>query len=789
MARSSTSPFPTPSQPPSRCSTRLRTPVNLNTNSISQDSRHSFSTSNDHNPGSDVQSCASSVLRQAGSSQLSQAGKRKQSQKRPPSKETSVKQKSKTRKRNKRTPAASNDESHLITIDIVQDSGEENSKPHVTHHQETMTDYLKKKPFEIKVFNQLLVMWLVRFSLPWSRIEDFILWVAFNYVRRGVDLYTRIWAATEAHRLYMNLQDKVVTTLQDLNSKFTLIHDVWTTKGNRHAFMGISVAYITADWKFVICHLGMKYIASNHKGKLLALPFANIISKFKLEKKIAQTTDSGSNNFTMATEVDRLILKKTGVVLNLTDNHIRCICHKIALILNAGLHALQISGDDLLESPKATLGFIPGLSTVDEESKEMEPSDTYVIEDVELGNNPMEADNFENEENTPEQLINNPTFQGRQSINGILKKVDFIIQRITSSSSKRFEYTTWSKNLEINGPSLIAGYGIRWNIKFQSRERGYKGRMVIAKLFELERERQKVEGGPNYYSNLDITSTEWEVVNHLNETLSEFYFLTKKMEGDYSSGSMILSEYHQVEDFLNTKLATTDDSEFQAMLRRMLTKTNTYLQEALACDAILIATALNPCFRLSIYQAWFPDYYTYTSNLLQILFDTKKAEVNATKEPTPAPRHKKSDRSKQGLNHKFDFFPDAVEEPVADELTTYLGGIYKLDSDSVSESLDWWKEHSQEFPILALLAKDYLACCATSASVERCFSAAADTCSSDRGSLAAKTIERCVSSHQWLAQGIEPDGDFETAQQIITLANKQREKEKAKKAEIEVSTE
>ncbi|POW15568.1 hypothetical protein PSHT_06971 [Puccinia striiformis] len=588
-----------------------------------------------------------------------------------------------------------------------------------------MTDYLKKKPFEIKVFNQLLVMWLVRFSLPWSRIEDFILWVAFNYV-----------------------DDKVVTTLQDLNSKFTLIHDVWTTKGNRHAFMGISVAYITADWKFVICHLGMKYIASNHKGKLLALPFANIISKFKLEKKIAQTTDSGSNNFTMATEVDRLILKKTGVVLNLTDNHIRCICHKIALILNAGLHALQISGDDLLESPKATLGFIPGLSTVDEESKEMEPSDTYVIEDVELGNNPMEADNFENEENTPEQLINNPTFQGRQSINGILKKVDFIIQRITSSSSKRFEYTTWSKNLEINGPSLIAGYGIRWNIKFQSRERGYKGRMVIAKLFELERERQKVEGGPNYYSNLDITSTEWEVVNHLNETLSEFYFLTKKMEGDYSSGSMILSEYHQVEDFLNTKLATTDDSEFQAMLRRMLTKTNTYLQEALACDAILIATALNPCFRLSIYQAWFP-----------ITIHTPRTYC------------------------RF------LEEPVADELTTYLGGIYKLDSDSVSESLDWWKEHSQEFPILALLAKDYLACCATSASVERCFSAAADTCSSDRGSLAAKTIEHCVSSHQWLAQGIEPDGDFETAQQIITLANKQREKEKAKKAEIEVSTE
>ncbi|KNE91858.1 hypothetical protein PSTG_14712, partial [Puccinia striiformis f. sp. tritici PST-78] len=187
--------------------------------------------------------------------------------------------------------------------------------------------------------------------------------------------------------------------------------------------------------------------------------------------------------------------------------------------------------------------------------------------------------------------------------------------------------------------------------------------------------------------------------------------------------------------------------------------------------------------------AWFPDYYTYTKSLLKILFDAKKSEINATKEPAPAPPKKKSDNSKQALNHKFDFFPDTVEEPVADELTTYLGGIYKLDSDSVSESLDWWKEHCREFPILALLAKDYLACCATSASVERCFSAAADTCSSDRGSLAARTIERCVSSHQWLAQGIKPDGDFETAQQIITFADQQREKEKAEKAEIKVLTE
>ncbi|POW06321.1 hypothetical protein PSHT_10421 [Puccinia striiformis] len=550
-------------------------------------------------------------------------------------------------------------------------TSQELDKLDVTHHQGTMTEYLKTKAFDLKVFNQLLVMWLVRFSLPWSRIDDFLLWIAFNYVRRGVDLYSRTWAATEAHRLYLNLQAKVVTTLQDLGSKFTLIHDVWTTKGNRHAFLGISVSYITEDWKFVICHLGMKL--THH----FYFPSTYIL---------AQTTDSGSNNFTMATEIDRLILKKTGVDLNLAENH--------------------IPREELLESRKSTLGFVPGLSSVAEESHDVEPTDTYVPEDVDLGNNPLEADDFNN--NDPaDPLIEDQSPQNKNSIGGILKKVDFIIQRITSSAAKRFEYTTWSKNLKINGLSLIAGYGIRWNIKFQSRERAYKGQMVIAKLLELENHRQKREGGPNYFSNLDITLSEWEVVNQLNETLS----------------------------------------------------------------------------------AWFPSYYTYTEELLRSLFNSKKAEIEATKEPAPAPEKQKKDKSRRTVNHEFDFFPETVEAPVADELSVYLGGIYKLHSDHVKESLEWWKEHCQEFPILALLARDYLACCATSASVERCFSAAADTCSSDRGSLAARTIERCVSSHQWLAQGIKPDGDFQTAQQIITLANQQMEREKAQKAAIETAKE
>lgn len=56
------------------------------------------------------------------------------------------------------------------------------------------------------------------------------------------------------------------------------------------------------------------------------------------------------------------------------------------------------------------------------------------------------------------------------------------------------------------------------------------------------------------------------------------------------------------------------------------------------------------------------------------------------------------------------------------------------------------------------MARDYLACSGSSAAPERTFSAAADVCSSSRGSLIALTIQRLVSTRMWLAERV-PLGD------------------------------
>ncbi|KNF00833.1 hypothetical protein PSTG_05966 [Puccinia striiformis f. sp. tritici PST-78] len=56
----------------------------------------------------------------------------------------------------------------------------------------------------------------------------------------------------------------------------------------------------------------------------------------------------------------------------------------------------------------------------------------------------------------------------------------------------------------------------------------------------------------------------------------------------------------------------------------MPTKNKTYLDKVLNWDKIIIATALNLCFRLSISQVGFPSHHSCTQKLPQELYNQKK---------------------------------------------------------------------------------------------------------------------------------------------------------------------
>ncbi|PLW52518.1 hypothetical protein PCANC_07685 [Puccinia coronata f. sp. avenae] len=194
----------------------------------------------------------------------------------------------------------------------------------------------------------------------------------------------------------------------------------------------------------------------------------------------------------MTAKADCLIHNKTGTRLNLCSNHIRCVCHKVALILNAGLKELNLGTQGLTQSKQSTLGYVPKLLPIAKESEETaDLNESNVFEYNEKGplDDQSEAEaNSDNEINCNRPSTPPSATNPQNPIAGILKKVNFVIQRITLSSSKRLEFEVWEKKLNYEGPNLIAGYGICWNVKWKSRDRAYQGRNVINKLIKNERD-------------------------------------------------------------------------------------------------------------------------------------------------------------------------------------------------------------------------------------------------------------------------------------------------------------
>ena len=89
------------------------------------------------------------------------------------------------------------------------------------------------------------------------------------------------------------------------------------------------------------------------------------------------------------------------------------------------------------------------------------------------------------------------------------------------------------------------------------------------------------------------------------------------------------------------------------------------------------------------------------------------------------------------------------------------------------DPLTFWKEHEQQFPVLASLARDILSIPATGAGVERLFNSARDICHYRRGSLHATTIQdlmmfMCTTRFDVEDKQLAFIKDFQTKEEIET---------------------
>ncbi|PLW14770.1 hypothetical protein PCASD_03481 [Puccinia coronata f. sp. avenae] len=240
----------------------------------------------------------------------------------------------------------------------------------------------------------------------------------------------------------------------------------------------------------------------------------------------------------MIKELSQLIANHDGTTWDDEVNHQQCFCHVLALVLGAGLTTIKLSTSEGPTNQKPD--HFPTLPTIIEESES-------ILDEGQGSESNKEIDPDDVSDTTPKsELDDHPHVvskktKGKYSDSGIgftLRKIDYVCRWICSSPAKQAEFKVWAKKMGYDGPGIIGGYGIRWNIAYDSQNRAYQARKVINQLLENKAE----NGKGKYFSGYKFTSKEWENIKVLNLVLKEFLLLTKRMEGDGPSACMVLYE-------------------------------------------------------------------------------------------------------------------------------------------------------------------------------------------------------------------------------------------------------
>ncbi|KAA1079901.1 hypothetical protein PGT21_027076 [Puccinia graminis f. sp. tritici] len=237
----------------------------------------------------------------------------------------------------------------------------------------------------------------------------------------------------------------------------------------------------------------------------------------------------------MAKEIAAIIRQKNGDFNHYIDNNPQCFCHVLALILGAGLRSLKLQNQ--IQPPKSKPDFFPKLETIEQV---VEPDGVYVdlTEDVDV--QPQEINDLDDRdevdpddasegklsEDDQEKTPTDPTDKASKNgstaggIGHTLVKVDYISCQICSSTARRAKFKLVSQNIGYKGPQLIPGYGIRWNVVYDSWTQAYAAQKVIVQLLNDESDKYaRKSAAGHFFKGYEVSNKEWQDLNSLNQVL------------------------------------------------------------------------------------------------------------------------------------------------------------------------------------------------------------------------------------------------------------------------------
>jgi hypothetical protein len=338
----------------------------------------------------------------------------------------------------------------------------------------------------------------------------------------------------------------------------------------------------------------------------------------------------------------------------------------------------------------------------------------------------------------------------------ILKRVQGLATYVRASSQRRkkFEKVVSFAQPELHKKGikcLTADVATRWNSTFHMFQRAIQLQPSCTHFCQETDTRRYL-----------LNQTEWDQAKNVMTLLEPLSKATEMLcASKYPTLNKALPAYMILANHLHTfRKGLYNQAQLIIPAEKMYNKINQYMCDALKKPVYICAMILDPTFKLTFWLdlgSFMHDQYNLTVDDVQTTFEAEAIQfhkgiaaqnTNSSQQDTAANHPTSSSSSKQQLFFSSVRQPAPTLRGVQAKISEYLSEQIEPDG---AQALTYWATRQYKFPILAQMARRYLAIPATSAASERVFSKGRRVLSWQRASLKPKSIKQLICIKEWYA--------------------------------------
>lgn len=250
-----------------------------------------------------------------------------------------------------------------------------------------------------------------------------------------------------------------------------------------------------------------------------------------------------------------------------------------------------------------------------------------------------------------------------------------------------------------------------------------------------------------------LETTDWLLMEQLEGVLGPFKEASTHAEADtYPTINTVVPLYNELLDRVDRICHQRDKGIFGDMLSAAKSNLERYYDRT--SEICTVATVLDPTLKFQYHagssgaghipvtaveaqvRKVYNDYADKFPNL-------RKQVRTSSSHPTAPPT------SPSMIDNIFQRVVAGVTSLPDDEVKTYMS---TPTAPRGTEILTWWSDHEKEYPVLAAMARDFLAIPATSAASERAFSLARHLLTPFRQCIEDENVQQCMRLKYWMRQ-------------------------------------